>query len=133
MTPLDAKKNKEEEIKEKRTDETFKCQKCSFKTDSKVRLKSHIDNIHEMHTCDACDYKTPFLANLNIHKEDVHNKSTHGRDFFCETFYYIPHLLYICLYPNIIYFPIPQLLFSVPLQLLSQLCGWSELETTRAA
>ena len=77
----DAKKNKEEEIKEKRTDETFKCQKCSFKTDSKVRLKSHIDNIHEMHTCDACDYKTPFLANLNIHKEDVHNKSTHGRDY----------------------------------------------------
>ena len=31
----DAKKNKEEEIKEKRTDETFKCQKCSFKTDSR--------------------------------------------------------------------------------------------------
>ena len=44
-------------------------------------------------------------------------------DFFCETFYYFPHLLYICLFPDIIYFPIPQLLFSVPLQLLSQLCG----------
>ena len=42
---------------------------------------------------------------------------------FCETFYFIPHLLYICLFPNIIYFPVSQLLFSVPLQLLSQLCG----------
>ena len=52
---------------------------------------------------------------------------------FCETFYYFFHLLYICLFPDILYSPIPQLLFSFLLELLSLLCSRSELETTRAA
>ena len=71
---------------------------------------------------------TPSQPLLKYISEDmIHN---YNRFFLWDILLvFLIYCTFVCFH-NIIYSPIPQLLFSVLLQLLSLLCGWSELETT---
>ena len=76
----------------KMTESTYKCGKCSYKSNLKRDVKKHIQFVHgkiRNHVCDECDYATSDKSVLSCHKAAVHK--TGDREFRCEL---CPHKSY---------------------------------------
>ena len=50
----------------------FKCDKCSFSSDSKYDVSEHIRRVHDHLKCGNCNYSTVSLENLLVHKRVSH-------------------------------------------------------------
>ena len=54
----------------------YACDKCDYKTTTKINLKQHIKSIHDkvVFSCEQCDYKTANKNSLNQHFKSIHKK-----------------------------------------------------------
>ena len=63
-------------LKSKLEDKKYKCDQCEWKSDSRLRLKIHVQSIHEgiYHFCNQCDRSYATLSGLVHHKRLIHDK-----------------------------------------------------------
>ena len=68
---------KDNRLKSKLEDKLFNCDQCEWKSDSKLRLKIHIQSIHEgiYHFCNQCDRSYATSSGLVHHKRLIHDKT----------------------------------------------------------